>query len=121
MKVSLIKHMFLCMLVAVQFCSCNEEDFEEKYGSGSPLAENVMPLDGYIYEYNEQGLVTKISSIDTKKDENGKETTELVTIATISYPSAPNICLNARRPIRPKPFIATLTAIIYSSYQDTLS
>ena len=33
-------------------------------------------------------------------------------IATISYPSAPNICLNARRPIRPKPFIATFTDII---------
>ena len=33
-------------------------------------------------------------------------------IATTSYPSAPNICLNARRPIRPKPLIATLTAII---------
>ena len=94
MKVSLIKHMFLCMLVAVQFCSCNEEDFEEKYGSGSPLAENVMPLDGYIYEYNEQGLVTKITSIDTKKDENGKETTELVTIATISYPRSDRAVLD---------------------------
>ena len=36
-------------------------------------------------------------------------------IATISYPSAPNICLNARRPIRPKPLIATFTAIFLTS------
>ena len=36
-------------------------------------------------------------------------------IATTSYPSAPNICLNARRPIRPNPLIATLTAISNSS------
>ena len=36
-------------------------------------------------------------------------------IATTSYPSAPNICLKARRPIRPKPLIATLTAIFNSS------
>ena len=30
-------------------------------------------------------------------------------------PSAPNICLKARRPIRPNPLIATLTAILNSS------
>ena len=33
-------------------------------------------------------------------------------IATTSYPSALNICLNARRPIRPNPLIATFTAIL---------
>ena len=38
-----------------------------------------------------------------------------VVYTTTSYPSASNICLNARRPIRPKPLIATLTAILVSS------
>lgn len=89
MKTSLIKHLFLCMFVAVLLCSCNkEEDFDKIYGSGSPLAENVMHLDGHIYEYNAQGLVTKITRVDTKTDDTGNKTTELVLIATISYPKS---------------------------------
>ena len=36
-------------------------------------------------------------------------------IATISYPSASNICLNARRPIRPKPLTPNLIAICKAS------
>lgn len=95
MKASLIKHMFLYMLVAVQLCSCNkEEDFEKIYGSGSPLAENIMHLDGHIYEYNAQGLVTKITRVDTKTDDTGKKTTELVLIATISYPKSDRAVLD---------------------------
>lgn len=74
-------------LAALMLCSCdNEEDFDEIYGSGCPLAENIIPYSGYQYEYNEKGLVTKISRIDNSQDDNGMTKTQLVTVATVSYP-----------------------------------
>lgn len=86
-KISFIKHLSACVLIGSLLCACSkEEDFDAIYGSGSPLAENIMTLDGHIYEYNAQGLVTKITRIDVKTDDSGNETTELITVATISYP-----------------------------------
>lgn len=83
-----IKHLSVCFcFTALMLCSCNkEEDFDEIYGSGCPLAENIIPLAGYQYEHNEKGLVTKILRIDKKQDDNGTTKTKLVTVATISYP-----------------------------------
>lgn len=83
-----IKHLSMCFcLAALMLCSCdNEEDFDEIYGSGCPLAENIIPYSGYQYEYNEKGLVTKISRIDNSQDDNGMTKTQLVTVATVSYP-----------------------------------
>ncbi len=76
-------------LAALMLCSCDkEEDFDEIYGSGCPLAENINPYAGHQYEYNEKGLVTKISRIDNNQTVNGKTTTKLVTVATISYPQS---------------------------------
>lgn len=40
------------------------------------------------YEYNEKGLVTKITRVDKIQDENGNATTKLVSIAIISYPQS---------------------------------
>ena len=83
-----IKHPSVCFcFTALMLCSCDkEEDFDEIYGSGCPLAENIIPLAGYQYEHNEKGLVTKILRIDKKQDDNGTTKTKLVTVATISYP-----------------------------------
>ena len=82
-----VKYLPVCVLAVSLLCACNkEEDFDEIYGSGSPLAENIIPLDGHIYEYNAQGLVTKITRIDVKTDDNGNKTTEMVPVANISYP-----------------------------------
>lgn len=85
-----IKHLSMCFcLAALMLCSCDkEEDFDEIYGSGCPLAENINPYAGHQYEYNEKGLVTKISRIDNNQPVNGKTTTKLVTVATISYPQS---------------------------------
>lgn len=87
-KFSFIKQLFTCMSVALLFSACDkEEDFDEIYGSGSPLAENIMLLADHQYEYNEDGLVSKIIRIDKQYD-GENTTTELVTVATISYPQS---------------------------------
>lgn len=77
-----IKQLFVCMFTALLLCACEEENFDELYGSGSPLAENVRTLSNYLYEYNEKGLVTKILRVDKQQD----DTVVLTDVATISYP-----------------------------------
>lgn len=87
-KFSFIKQLFTCVSVAFLLSACDkEEDFDEIYGSGSPLDENIMSLANTQYEYNEKGLVTKIIRIDNQYD-GENTTTELVTVATISYPQS---------------------------------
>ncbi len=89
-QIFLIRRLYVCFcLMALLLCSCDkEEDFEEIYGSGCPLAENIVPLPGYQYEYNEKGLVTKVSRIDKRQDENGITKTQLVPVAAVSYPQS---------------------------------
>lgn len=82
-----IKFWFVWVLAAFFLQSCEEETAAEVYGDGSPSAENVITRKGYVYEYNTEGLVTKISCLDeTTENEYG----ELVPkdIAYISYPQS---------------------------------
>lgn len=83
-RCSFIRHLPVCVLMLSLSCACTkEEDFDAIYGSGSPVAENIIPRDGCIYEYNGQGLVTKISRIVLNDG-----VSELVTLATITYPKS---------------------------------
>lgn len=85
-KLSIIRQLFTCMSLVLLLSACDkEEDFDEIYGSGNPLAENIISLANHQYEYNEKGLVSKIIRIDKQYD-GENTTTELVTVATITYP-----------------------------------
>lgn len=84
--------LIVSMACVFSMSSCSSDDdsdpaSEENYGSGSPLAENIVHLAGHQYEYNGNGLVTKISRINTTYEADGTTKTELVAVATISYPS----------------------------------
>lgn len=84
---NIFKSLALLMLSTASLCACNDDDdFEEKYGNGSPLAENVMLLSGYDYEYNDDGLVTKITHVETDYDEQGNVINTRKQIAEITYP-----------------------------------
>lgn len=85
-KLSFIRQLFTCVSLVLLLSACDkEEDFDEIYGSGNPLAENIISLANHQYEYNEKGLVSKIIRIDKQYD-GENTTTELVTVATITYP-----------------------------------
>lgn len=85
-KLSFIRQLFTCVSLVLLLSACDkEEDFDEIYGSGSPLAENIISLANHQYEYNEKGLVSKIIRMDKHYD-GENTTTELVTVATITYP-----------------------------------
>lgn len=79
-KLSWIKYLPLWVLMAFGLQSCEEKDYEQIYGNGSPLAENVITREDYIYEYNDEGLVTKVSRYDWDN--------VLKTVAYISYPQS---------------------------------
>lgn len=83
-KISFIKFLSVVLLAATSLCACNSEedheDYEEIYGSGSPLAENVVPTRNLMYNYNEEGLVTKIRWIGSMG--------ETIDVAEISYPQS---------------------------------
>lgn len=78
----------LWALMAWGLQSCEEQNYEKIYGNGSPVAENVIPREGYIYEYNEEGLVTKISRLESTSDGQGNEEEYLKVVANISYPQS---------------------------------
>lgn len=91
-RCSFIRHLPVCVLMLSLACACTkEEDFDAIYGSGSPLAENIISCDRYIYEYNGQGLVTKVSNIVLNDG-----VSEAVTIATISYPKSDRAVMEYR-------------------------
>lgn len=84
-----VKCLPISMLATLLVCACDtEEDYVDIYGSGSPLAENVMLCEGFEYEYNNDGLVTKITSIETEEDAEGNVTTTVDEVADISYPQS---------------------------------
>lgn len=87
-RISWIKYLPLWVLMAFGLQSCEEKDYEKIYGNGSPVAENVIPRENYIYEYNDEGLVTKISRYESISDGQGKEEYYLKLIADISYPQS---------------------------------
>ena len=80
----------------LSICFLVDGDLLSVYGNGI-LTESYLVTE----------CVTSLCAVILKK---------MCEIATISNPSAPNICLNARRPIRPNPLIATFTAIFDSSW-----
>lgn len=68
-------------------CACNaDDDYDEIYGSGSPLPENIIQISGHEYKYNEKGLVVQIDRMQTEWDEEGKTVTKWIRVANISYP-----------------------------------
>lgn len=88
-RLSWIKCLPLWALMALGLQSCEEQqNYEQIYGDGSPLAENVITREDYIYEYNDKGLVTKISLWVSETDEQGFKEEYLKTIANISYPQS---------------------------------
>ena len=84
---SFIKHFAFAALAAIGFSACEKDEAGYDYGDGSPKAENVVPS-GYVYEYNEKGLVTKMSVIATETDADGNSYEKLITKATITYPQS---------------------------------
>lgn len=87
-KMTFIYRLALCML-AVLFYACNEEeDFDAKYGSGSPLAENIIHLPDYEYSYNEEGLVTQIRYIREEYRGNNEPVQVVEVMADITYPQS---------------------------------
>lgn len=75
------------MFAAAFLCACdNDEDFEKKYGDGSPLPSNILPFENCVYEYNDDGLVTKITHVETSTDPQGNTVTTEKQIASITYP-----------------------------------
>ena len=85
---SFIKHFAFAALAAIGFSACEKDEAGYDYGDGSPKAENVVLRNGYAYEYNGQGLVTKMSKYETETDEDGNSHSILVTKATITYPQS---------------------------------
>lgn len=78
MKNLLLKYFPIGILAAFLFCACdtNDDDFDEIYGSGSPLPENITDIgfarnygfDKLEYEYNAEGLVSKVIGIKMERD-----------------------------------------------------
>ena len=81
--------MLICISAISLLCACNNEDDAEKgYGSGSPLAENVVQCKGYAYTYNSNGLVTDVYRVSESTDKDGNKTTQQELIAQVSYPKS---------------------------------
>ena len=66
---SFIKYFAFFFLITVGFSACEKDEAGDDFGDGSPKAENVVLRNGYAYEYNGQGLVTKMSKYETETDE----------------------------------------------------
>ena len=81
--------MLICISVVSLLCACNDDDEAEKtYGSGSPLAENIVQSNDYTYTYNSKGLVTDVYHISEETDENGNKTKVQTLVAQVSYPKS---------------------------------
>lgn len=79
-QIQTIKSLLLCALAAVSLNACNDEDENgDIFGDGCPQAGNVVKLPGYVYEYNENGLITRMSQPDS-------QTGTLKEVVRISYP-----------------------------------
>ena len=63
---SFIKYFAFFFLITVGFSACEKDEAGDDFGDGSPKAENVVLRNGYAYEYNGQGLVTKMSKYETE-------------------------------------------------------
>ena len=85
---SFIKYFAFFFLITVGFSACEKDEAGDDFGDGSPKAENVVLRNGYAYEYNGQGLVTKMSKYESETDEDGNSHSILVTKATITYPQS---------------------------------
>lgn len=83
-RLTFMTRLFTCLSVAFLLNACEEDDFEDTYGSGSPSTENIISRSKYLYEYNEKGLVSKIVYVDDQQTDS----VVLVDVATISYPQS---------------------------------
>lgn len=81
--------MLICISAISLLCACNNEDDAEKdYGSGCPLAENVVQCKDYAYTYNSNGLVTDVYRVSESTDKDGNKTTQQELVAQVSYPKS---------------------------------
>lgn len=88
-KILSICSMLICISASFLLCACNNDDDAEKdYGSGSPLAENVLQCKNYVYTYNAKGLVTDVYKVFENTDEDGNKATQQELVAQISYPES---------------------------------